>query len=229
MNFLHYTAIGLLPFLNSIKHERQCKIGCPEIRNSNKISVQPSRNLGKGDSDERFYRRELQFSCVSEILLSFSQQTIFDVHLSDFRAESPCESQNPSTKREPVEDDPSLLRAQGELYALIARYQRENVSSMDEVGLFFGKLPKYTRLLPSENTSTTRDGKLSNAESRFLRVRMPRDPRGLRVRMIGKAKSLADIARQPSPIPYYHQNKAWFALATCWNAIMTLRYYISDA
>jgi len=57
--------------------------------------------------------------------------------------------------------DPGLLVALDNLYAIIAQYNLENVYNMDETGLFFCLLPKYSLLMPDEDISTTRGEKKS--------------------------------------------------------------------
>jgi hypothetical protein len=47
--------------------------------------------------------------------------------------------------------DPGLLAALDDLYAIIAQYDPENVYNMDETGLFFRLLPRYSLLMPDED------------------------------------------------------------------------------
>ena len=56
-------------------------------------------------------------------------------------------------------EDPNLLEALDKLYAIISRYDPENVYNMDETGLFFQLLPKYTLLRPFEDVKSTRGNK----------------------------------------------------------------------
>jgi len=57
--------------------------------------------------------------------------------------------------------DHGLLAVLDDLYAIIAQYGLENVYNMDETGLFFRLLPKYSLLMPNEDISTTRGKKKS--------------------------------------------------------------------
>jgi len=57
--------------------------------------------------------------------------------------------------------DPGLLVALDDLYAIIAQYDPKNVYNMDEIGLFFRLLPRYSLLMPDEDISTTRRKKKS--------------------------------------------------------------------
>ena len=56
-------------------------------------------------------------------------------------------------------ESPSLLEALDKLYAIISNYDPENVYNMDETGLFFRLLPRYTLLLPCEDINSTRGKK----------------------------------------------------------------------
>jgi len=52
--------------------------------------------------------------------------------------------------------NPGLLIALDDLYAIIAQYDLENVYNMDETGLFFHLLPRYSLLMPDGDISTTK-------------------------------------------------------------------------
>ena len=66
------------------------------------------------------------------------------------------------------QEDPKLLAALDDLYATTSRYDPKNVYNMDEAGLFFRLLPRYTLLMPFEDLSTTRGKK--KAEERLSLV-----------------------------------------------------------
>ena len=53
-------------------------------------------------------------------------------------------------------DDPVLLQQLNALYDLIKQYDSQNIYNMDETGMFFRTLPRYSVLLPDEDMSTTR-------------------------------------------------------------------------
>jgi hypothetical protein len=57
--------------------------------------------------------------------------------------------------------DLGLLATLDDLYVIIAQYDPENVYNMDEIGLFFHLLSKYSLLMPHEDISTTRGKKKS--------------------------------------------------------------------
>jgi hypothetical protein len=63
--------------------------------------------------------------------------------------------------------DLGLLAALDNLYVIIAQYDPENVYNMDETGLFFRLLPKYSLLMPDEDISPTREGR-KNPKIGFL-------------------------------------------------------------
>jgi hypothetical protein len=54
-----------------------------------------------------------------------------------------------------------LQAALDNLYAIIAQYDPKNVYNMDETGLFFRLLPRYSLLMLDEDISTTRGKKKS--------------------------------------------------------------------
>jgi hypothetical protein len=56
-------------------------------------------------------------------------------------------------------NDPKLLTTLEELYGIIVQYDPENVYNMDEIGLFFRLLLRYSLLMPNEDISTTRGKK----------------------------------------------------------------------
>ena len=62
-------------------------------------------------------------------------------------------------------ENPDLVAALDKLYAIISKYDPENIYKMDETGLFFRLLPKYTLLMPFEDVSSTRGKKKPKKES----------------------------------------------------------------
>jgi hypothetical protein len=46
--------------------------------------------------------------------------------------------------------DPGLLAALDDMYAIIGQYDPKNVYNMDDIGLFFRLLPRYSLLMPDE-------------------------------------------------------------------------------
>ena len=58
-------------------------------------------------------------------------------------------------------ESPELLSRLNELYDVIRQYPARNVYNMDETGLFFRLLPRYTLLMPNEDMKTVRGKKKS--------------------------------------------------------------------
>ena len=56
-------------------------------------------------------------------------------------------------------NDPKLLTQLESLYEIIKEYDPEQVYNMDETGLFYRQLPRYSLLLPNEDVSTVRGRK----------------------------------------------------------------------
>ena len=52
-------------------------------------------------------------------------------------------------------ENPDLVSALDKLYALISKYDLENIYNMDKTGLFFWLLSKFTLLMPFEDVSST--------------------------------------------------------------------------
>jgi hypothetical protein len=112
--------------------------------------------------------------------------------------------------------DLGLLAALDDLYAIIAQYDLENVYNMDETGLFFRLLPRYSLLMVDEDISTTKGKKKSKDRVSLIvcanAVRSHKIPCAL----ISKPKAPACIKDRQWPIPYFIQAKAWMDVETCW-------------
>ncbi len=112
--------------------------------------------------------------------------------------------------------DLGLLAALDDLYAIIAQYDPENVYNMDETGLFFRLLPRYSLLMVDEDISTTKGKKKSKDRVSLIvcanAVRSHKIPCAL----ISKPKAPACIKDRQWPIPYFIQAKAWMDVETCW-------------
>jgi hypothetical protein len=104
-----------------------------------------------------------------------------------------------------------LLAVLKELYKIIAQYDPKNVYNMDETGLFFRLLPRYSLLMPNEDISTTKGKKKAKDRISFI---VCANASG--THKIGKPKELACIKDRQWPIPYFNQAKAWMDVETCW-------------
>ena len=113
-------------------------------------------------------------------------------------------------------EDPKLLAALDDLYATISRYNPENVYNMDETGLFFRLLPRYTLLMPFEDLSTTRGKKKAKERLSLVVCANATGTHKVPCTMIGKPKSPACIKQRQWPIKYFSQGKAWMDVDTCW-------------
>ncbi len=112
--------------------------------------------------------------------------------------------------------DLGLLAALDDLYAIIAQYDPENIYNMDETGLFFRLLPRYSLLMPNEDISTTRGKKKSKDRVSLIMCTNAVGSHKIPCALIGKPKALACIKDPQWPIPYFIQAKAWMDVETCW-------------
>ena len=113
-------------------------------------------------------------------------------------------------------NDPKLLAALKELYAIISNYEPENVYNMDETGLFFRLLPRYSLLMREEYISTTRGKKKSKDRMLLIGCANATGSHKFPCTLIGKPKEPACIKDRQWPIPYVNQAKAWMDVETCW-------------
>ena len=113
-------------------------------------------------------------------------------------------------------ESPSLLEALDKLYAIISNYDPENVYNMDETGLFFRLLPRYTLLLPCEDISSTRGKKKAKERVSLVVCTNATGTHKIPCTLIGKPKVPACIKNREWPVTYISQNKAWMDITTCW-------------
>jgi hypothetical protein len=111
--------------------------------------------------------------------------------------------------------DPRLF-ALDDLYAIIAQYDPKNVYNMDEIGLFFRLLPRYSLLMPDENIATIRGKKKSKDWVSLIVCANAVGTHKIPCTLIGKPKALACIKDRQWPVPYFSQAKAWMDVETCW-------------
>ena len=113
-------------------------------------------------------------------------------------------------------ESPSFLEALDKLYAIISNYDPENVYNMDETGLFFRMLPRYTLLLPCEDISSTRGKKKAKERVSLVVCTNATGTHKIPCTLIGKPKVPACIKNREWPVTYISQNKAWMDVTTCW-------------
>ena len=87
---------------------------------------------------------------------------------------------------------------------------------MDETGLFFRILPRYTLLMPDEDLNTTRGSKKSKDRVSVAVCSNVTGTHKIPCTLIGKAKEPRCIKGRNWPIPYYSQKKAWMDVEVCW-------------
>jgi len=105
-------------------------------------------------------------------------------------------------------NDPKLLSALRALEAIIANFDPDDIYNMDETGLFFRLLPRYTLLLPSEDIRTTRGKKKSKERITVAVCANATGSHKLPCTMIGKPKTPSCIVGRCWPLPYYSK-KIW--------------------
>jgi hypothetical protein len=96
-------------------------------------------------------------------------------------------------------NDPKLLSALEELYSIIAQYDPENVYNMDEIGLFFRLLPKYSIMMPNEDI---RGKKKAKDRVSLIVCANTSGTHKIPCVMIGKPKELTCIKDRHWPVPY---------------------------
>ena len=113
-------------------------------------------------------------------------------------------------------DDPELLAMLSKLYAVIEQYDLENVYNMDEMGLFFRILPRYSLLMPNEDMLTTRGKEKSKDRASLIVSANATGMHKISCTLIRKLKEPSCIKNQVWPVPYFNKEKAWMDVETCW-------------
>ena len=111
-------------------------------------------------------------------------------------------------------NDLELLASLEMLYGVINEYDHAYVYHMDETGLFFRLVPRYTLLLPSEDPSTIRGRKKSFERVTLVVCCNATGTERIPITMIGQAKEPTCIAGNSWPIPYFAQRNAWIDIPT---------------
>lgn len=106
-------------------------------------------------------------------------------------------------------NDPKLLEALHRLESIISTFKPENIYNMDETGLFFCLLPRYSILLPSEDLTSVRGKKASKERVSLIVCANSTGSHKLPCTMIGKAKTPACIVGKKWPLPYFSQKNSW--------------------
>jgi hypothetical protein len=117
-------------------------------------------------------------------------------------------------------NDPELLSTLEELYSIIAQYDPENVYNMDEIGLFFRMLPRYSILMLNEDISSTRGKKKAKDRVSLIVCANALGTHKIPCVMIGKLKEPACIKDRHWPVLYFNQAKAWMTWKPTGNGSM---------
>ena len=100
-------------------------------------------------------------------------------------------------------NDPVLLTQLDALYDIIKEYGPEQVYNMDETGLFYRQLPRYSLLMPNEDVSTVRGKKKIKDRASLVVCANATGSHKISCALIGKAKSPACIKNRVWPVPYF--------------------------
>ena len=111
-------------------------------------------------------------------------------------------------------NDPELLASLERLYAIVNEYDASCVYNMDETGLFFRLVPRYTVILPSEDPTTIRGKKKLLDRVTLVVCCNANGTEKVPITMIGKAKEPACIVGNSWPLPYLAQKNAWIDIPT---------------
>jgi len=87
---------------------------------------------------------------------------------------------------------------------------------MDETGLFFRLLPRYSVLMLNKDISSTRGKKKAKDHVSLIVCANTSGIHKISCVMIGKPKEPTCIKDRHWPVPYFNQAKAWMDVETCW-------------
>ena len=113
-------------------------------------------------------------------------------------------------------NDPTLLNNLQVLYSEISKYEPRHVYNMDETGLFYRMVPKYTLIMPDENVTSVRGKKKSKDRVSLVVCANATGDHKIPLCMIGKPKEPACSKNRKWPLVYLNQNRAWMDVAICW-------------
>ena len=111
--------------------------------------------------------------------------------------------------------DPKTLSELKVLYDEISKYEPDCIYNMDETGLFFRILPKYSVLLPDEDAATTRGRKKAKERLTLVVCANATGTHKIPLCMIGKPKIPTCIKGRKWPLKYMDQRRAWMDRFTC--------------
>ena len=111
-------------------------------------------------------------------------------------------------------EDPVLLEKLRQLETLIETYDYDNVYNMDETGLFYRLIPRYTLLMPTEDVRTVRGLKVKKERITLTVCCNANGTHKIPLQIIGKPVTPTCIIGREWPIPYYNQKNAWMDTST---------------
>ena len=97
-------------------------------------------------------------------------------------------------------ENPDLVAALDKLYAIILKYDLENVYNMEKTDLVFRQLPKYTLLMPFEDVSSTREKKKARKRVSLVVCANATGTHKIPCTLIGKPKFSDCIKNQEWPV-----------------------------
>lgn len=105
--------------------------------------------------------------------------------------------------------DPALLQQLDDFYAELSKYHPDHIYNMDETGLFYRMLPRYTILVNNEDRHTVRGEKASKDRVSIALCTNATGNHKLPLFMIGNVKEPACIRGYTWPVEYCQQQNAW--------------------
>ena len=111
-------------------------------------------------------------------------------------------------------NDPTILKELEELMNVIDKFEYKNVYNMDETGLFFRMIPRFTLLCPTEDEKSVRGRKIKKDRITLTVCANADGSHKLDLQLIGKPKTPACIKGKQWPVPYYSQRNAWMDVST---------------
>ena len=111
-------------------------------------------------------------------------------------------------------DDPVLLEKLRQLETMIKKYDNDNIYNMDETGLFYRLIPRYTLLMPTEDIKTVRGQKTKKDRITLTVCCNANGTHNIPLQIIGKSEKPACINGRKWPVPYYSQKNAWMDTST---------------
>ena len=111
--------------------------------------------------------------------------------------------------------DEALLAKLNVLYDTVSKYSPDNIYNMDETGLFYRMLPKYSVLMPDEDVSSVRGNRKFKDRVTLVVCANATGSHKLPITLIGKPKRPACVTGREWPVHYINQKRAWMDVTAC--------------